>query len=74
MFRIALSTKASGQGSLNFSKMSFSSDPALTPILIEQSLFFAALITSLNFSLSPIFPGFILKHFAPLSAASKALL
>ena len=42
----ALSTSASGQGSLYFSKISFSRDPALTPILIEQSLFFAALNTS----------------------------
>ena len=66
--------RASGQGSLYFSKISFSKDPAFTPTLIEQLLFFAALITSLIFFLSPIFPGFILKHDAPFSAASKALL
>ena len=47
MFLIALSTKASGQGSLYFFKISFSRDPALTPILIEQLLFFAAEITAL---------------------------
>ena len=35
----ALSTNASGHGSLNFSKRYFSSEPALTPILIEQLLF-----------------------------------
>ena len=34
----------------------------------------AALKTSCIFTLSPIFPGLILKHFAPLSAASTALL
>ena len=32
----ALSTKASGQGSLYFSNKFRSSDPALTPIRIEQ--------------------------------------
>ena len=72
MFLRALSTKASGQGSLYFSNISLSSDPAFTPILIEQSLSFAARIISLIFFLSPIFPGFILKHFAPLFADSKA--
>ena len=46
IFLSALSTNASGQGSLNFSRISFSKDPALTPILIEQSLFFAAFKTS----------------------------
>ena len=40
MFLNALSTRASGQGSLYFSNMSFSKDPALTPIRIAQSLFF----------------------------------
>ena len=74
IFLKALSTKASGQGSLNFSKISFSSEPAFTPIRIEQSLFFAALKTSWIFCLSPILPGFILKHFAPFSAASIARL
>ncbi len=62
MFLIALSTKASGQGSLCFSKISFSRDPALTPILIEQLLFFAAEITASIFFCSPIFPGLILKQ------------
>ena len=74
IFLIALSTNASGQGSLYFSKISFSNDPELTPILIAQSLFFAALITSFIFFLSPMFPGFILRHFAPFSADSNALL
>ena len=74
MFLKALSTRASGQGSLNFSKISFSKDPALTPTLIEQLLSFAALTTSLIFFTSPMFPGFILKQLAPLSAASIALL
>ena len=74
MFLCALSTKASGHGSLYFSKMSFSREPALTPILIEQSLFLAALSTSCIFNLSPMLPGLILKHFAPFSAASIALL
>ena len=46
MFLNALSTKASGHGSLYFSRISLSSEPEFTPILIEQSLFFAALNTS----------------------------
>ena len=74
IFLKALSTKASGQGSLNFSNKSFSRDPAFTPILIEQLLFLAADITSLILYLSPIFPGLILRQAAPLSAASIALL
>ena len=74
IFLKALSTKASGQGSLNFSNISFSNDPAFTPILTEQSLFLAELRTSWIFDSSPIFPGFILKHLAPFSAASIALL
>ncbi len=49
IFLKALSTRASGQGSLYFSNISFSRDPAFTPILIEQSLSFAALIISLIF-------------------------
>ena len=36
IFLSALSTRASGHGSLNFSKISFSSEPALTPTLMEQ--------------------------------------
>ena len=71
---MALSTNASGHGSLNFSNMSFSRDPAFTPTLIEQLLFFADLIISFILFLSPIFPGFIRKQLAPLSAASIALL
>ena len=42
MLYFALSTKASGQGSLYFSNKDLSNDPAFTPILIEQSLSFAA--------------------------------
>ena len=45
MFLNALSTKASGHGSLYFSNISFSNEPALTPILTEQSLFLAAVKT-----------------------------
>ena len=74
IFLRALSTKASGQGSLYFSRISFSSEPALTPILIAQPLFFAADTTDFIFSFSPILPGLILKHLAPFSAASIALL
>ena len=73
IFRNALSTNASGHGSLYFSNKSFSRDPAFTPILIEQSLFFAADINSFILFLSPIFPGLIIRHAAPLSAASIAL-
>ena len=36
MFLKALSTNASGHGSLNFSKISFSKEPALTPTRIEH--------------------------------------
>jgi len=46
IFLKALLTNASGQGSLNSSKISFSREPAFTPILIEQLLFLAALIIS----------------------------
>ena len=66
--------KNEGQGSLNFSNISLSSDPAFTPTLIEQLLFLAALTISFIFFLSPILPGFILKQLAPFSAASIALL
>ena len=52
----------------------FSKDPPLTPILIEQSLSLAALTTSSTLSIDPILPGLILKHDAPDSAASIALL
>ena len=71
---IALSTNASGHGSLYFSSNFFSRDPELTPIRIEQSLSFAALRISLTRSLEPILPGLILKHCAPEVAASIALL
>ena len=74
IFLRALSTNASGQGSLYFSKISFSKDPALTPTRIEQLWSIAAFTTSLILSLLPIFPGLILKQPAPLSAASMALL
>ena len=74
MFFNALSTNASGQGPLYFSNKYCSNEPAFTPILIEQSLYLADLITSFNLSFVPMLPGFILKHFAPLSAASSARL
>ena len=71
---MALSTSASGQGSLYFSKSDLSSDPALTPILIELLKSFAALTTSKTRSLDPMLPGLILIHAAPFFAASMALL
>ena len=74
IFCCALSTNASGQGSLYFSNKSLSKEPAFTPILIEQLLSFAAFITSKTLCLDPIFPGLILKQLAPFSAASIALL
>ena len=70
----ALSTKASGHGSLYFSNKVLSREPALTPILIEQLLSFAAFKTSSTLSFEPILPGFILKQLAPIFAASMALL
>ena len=48
--------------------------PAFTPILIAQLFSFAALTTSLTLSTLPILPGLILRHAAPASADSKALL
>ena len=69
-----LSIIASGQGSPYFSRRFFSRLPAFTPILIEQPKSLAAFITSLILKLDPMFPGLILKHAAPDSAASKALL
>ena len=74
IFLSALSTKASGQGSLYFSKIFFSRDPAFTPILIEHPWSLAALITSFILSVDPILPGFILKQLAPDLADSIALL
>ena len=71
---MALSTNASGHGSLYFSNNVCSKDPALTPILIEQSLSLAALRISLTFSFDPMLPGLILKQLAPDFAASIALL
>ena len=62
IFLNALSTNASGQGSLNFSNISLSNEPAFTPTLIEQLLSFAAFTTSLILFLSPMFPGLILKQ------------
>ena len=73
MLSLALSTNASGFGSECFSKTCFSRLPELTPTLMEQLLFLAALITSLIFSTEPIFPGFIRIQAAPFSAASIAL-
>ena len=46
---MALSTSASGQGSLYFSSKVLSNEPAFTPILIEQLLSLAALTTSKPF-------------------------
>ena len=74
IFNFALSTRASGFGSEYLSSTCFSRLPAFTPTLIEQLLFFAALITSLTLFNVPILPGFILIQAAPLSAASIALL
>ena len=55
MLYFALSTRASGQGSLYFSNKFLSKEPALTPIRIEQLLSFAALTTSNTLSFEPIF-------------------
>ena len=70
MLSRALSIKASGLGSEYLSNNFLSKLPAFTPILIEQLLFFAALITSLTFSFEPILPGLILKQLASFSAVS----
>jgi hypothetical protein len=66
----ALSTIASGQGSPYFSRRSRSSEPALTPMRIEQPWSRAALITSRTRSAEPMLPGLILRHAAPALAAS----
>ena len=70
----ALSTKASGHGSLYFSNNFFPKEPELTPILIEHPLSLAAFNISLTLSFEPIFPGLNLKQWAPDAAASIALL
>ena len=54
IFLKALSTRASGHGSLYFSNISFSNDPAFTPILIAHSLFLAAEIISFIFFYLPL--------------------
>jgi hypothetical protein len=74
IFLLALSTNASGHGSLYFSNKSCSIEPPLTPIRIEQPKSFAALTISFTLSFEPIFPGLILRQLAPASAASIALL
>ena len=69
MLMMEISTNASGHGSLYLSSIDFSKDPALTPILMEQLLSFAALSISITFCFEPILPGFILKQLAPEFAA-----
>ena len=66
----ALSTIASGHGSPYFSKSSRSSEPALTPMRIEQPWSRAAWMTSRTRSGEPILPGLIRRHAAPAWAAS----
>ena len=65
-----LSSIACGQGSPYFSSRSRSSEPALTPIRIEQPWSRAAWITSRTRSGLPMLPGLIRRHAAPASAAS----
>ncbi len=61
---------AAGQGSRYFSSRCFSSDPAFTPIRIEQPWSRAAAITSRTRSAEPMLPGLIRRQAAPASAAS----
>ena len=68
----ALSTIASGQGSPYFSSRSRSSEPALTPMRIEQPWSRAAWITSRTRSGEPMLPGLMRRQAAPASAASMA--
>ena len=68
----ALSTSASGFGSPYFSSRCRSSDPAFTPIRMEQPWSRAALMTSRTRSALPMLPGLMRRHAAPLSAASMA--
>ncbi|MNY15382.1 hypothetical protein D3C86_1485920 [compost metagenome] len=66
----ALSTIASGQGSPYFSSSSFSSEPALTPMRMEQPWSRAAWTTSLTRSMEPMLPGLMRRQAAPAWAAS----
>ena len=70
----ALSTSASGFGSPYFSSRCRSSEPAFTPIRIEQPWSRAALTTSFTRSWLPMLPGLMRRQAAPLSAASIARL
>ena len=70
----ALSTSASGLGSPYFSSRCFSSEPAFTPMRMEQPWSRAALMTSFTRSSLPMLPGLMRRQAAPLSAASMARL
>jgi hypothetical protein len=70
MWLSADSTIASGQGSPYFSKSSRSSEPALTPIRIEQPWSLAARTTSATRSFEPMLPGLMRRQAAPFWAAS----
>ena len=50
----------------------FSSEPALTPMRMEQPWSRAALMTSRTRSAEPMLPGLMRRHAAPASAASMA--
>ncbi len=64
------STIASGQGSPYFSSRCDSSEPALTPMRIEQPWSRAAWTTSRTRSLEPMLPGLMRRQAAPALAAS----
>ena len=74
IWRIADSSIASPVGSPYFFWMSFSSDPAFTPIRILMPWCLAAAITSRTFCSLPILPGLIRKQSAPASATASAIL
>ena len=73
-FRRALSTSASAVTPPAFSRISFSSDPALTPTRTGMALPAMAATISRTFAAPPMFPGLILKPAAPASTALMASL
>ena len=72
MWRRALSTMPSGVAPLYFLRMSFSSDPAFTPMRMGMPRSRAQSATARTFRAPPIFPGLIRRPSAPARAAAMA--
>ena len=72
MWRMALSTSASAVGWPYFARMSFSSEPAFTPMRIGTPRSFDAFTTVPILSAEPMLPGLSLSASTPLSSAFRA--